>query len=91
MNILTIILLGTVIGVIQDIVKGSPFDHVRPCYIGMLGDGNNHLTVRLAGADNLAETVTKVHDVFKNWTRLIPQSRGLWATVGNTTTGTSTS
>jgi len=55
----------TIIGVFEDVVRGSPFDPVAPCFVGMLGDGNNHLTVRLSGTDNLTETLPRVDAIFK--------------------------
>lgn len=65
----------TIIGVIHDIVKGSPFDQIRPCYIGMLGDGSNHLTIRLAATDNFARSVDSVEEVFK---KLDPLNHPEW-------------
>ncbi len=62
----------TIIGVTKDVVRGSPFSQVQPCYIGMLGDGNNHLTIRLIKTRNLAETIAKVNGVFKRLDPLNP-------------------
>lgn len=62
----------TIIGITRDVVRGSPFDRVQPCYIGILGDGNNSLTIRLAETDNFAAAMTKVNDVFKRLDPLNP-------------------
>ena len=55
----------TIIGVFEDVVRGSPFDPVAPSYVGMLGDGNNHLTLRLSRTDNLPETLKRLDAIFK--------------------------
>ena len=55
----------TIIGVFEDVVRGSPFDPVAPSYVGMLGDGNNHLTLRLSRTDNLSETLKRLDAIFK--------------------------
>jgi ABC-type antimicrobial peptide transport system permease subunit len=55
----------TIIGVFEDVVRGSPFDPVAPSYVGMLGDGNNHLTLRLSRTDNLPETLRRLDAIFK--------------------------
>ena len=55
----------TIIGVFEDVVRGSPFDPVAPSYVGMLGDGNNHLTLRLSITDNLPETLKRLDAIFK--------------------------
>jgi hypothetical protein len=55
----------TIIGVVDDVVRGSPFERVAPCYIGMLGDGNNHLTIRLSKARDLPASLERVNAVFK--------------------------
>lgn len=62
----------TVIGITQDVVRGSPFDRVQPCYIGLLGDGNNYVTARLITTDNLPAALAKVNDVFKRLDPLNP-------------------
>jgi len=54
-----------IIGVIADVVRGSPFEPVAPCYIGMLGDGNNHLTIRLSKTGDLPASLERVNTVFK--------------------------
>ena len=55
----------TIIGVFDDVVRGSPFDPVAPSYVGMLGDGNNHLTVRLSKASDLSLSLKKIDAIFK--------------------------
>lgn len=55
----------TIIGIFEDVVRGSPFDPVAPSYVGMLGDGNNHLTLRLSRTDNLRETLMILNSIFK--------------------------
>ncbi|MEI9921047.1 MAG: ABC transporter permease [Bacteroidota bacterium] len=55
----------TIIGVTQDVVRGGPFSSVNPCYIGIFGDGNNHLTIRLTPTNDISSSMTKVLDVFK--------------------------
>ncbi|MEJ1236625.1 ABC transporter permease [Chryseolinea sp. T2] len=65
----------TIIGIFQDIVKGSPFDQIRPCYIGMLGDGSNHLTIRLASQDNTMGSIKVVEEVFR---KLDPLNHPEW-------------
>lgn len=55
----------TIIGVFEDVVRGSPFDPVAPSFVGMLGDGNNHLTLRLSRTDNLPETLKRLDAIFK--------------------------
>jgi len=54
-----------IIGVLSDVVRGSPFDPVAPCYIGMLRDGNNHLTIRLSKTNDLTASLKRVDAVFK--------------------------
>jgi putative ABC transport system permease protein len=55
----------TIIGVFEDVVRGSPFDPVAPSYVGMLGDGNNHLTLRLSKTDDLPESLRRIDNIFK--------------------------
>lgn len=55
----------TIIGVLDDVVRGSPFDPVAPAYVGMLGDGDNHLTIRLSKTKNLPENLKRVDAIFK--------------------------
>ncbi len=55
----------TIIGVINDVVRGAPIDRVAPCYVGMLGDRNNHLTVRLTKTNDLLGSLKKVGYVLK--------------------------
>jgi putative ABC transport system permease protein len=55
----------TIIGVIEDVVRSSPFEPVAPCYVGMLGDGNNHLSIRLSKTNDLTASLEKVNAVFK--------------------------
>jgi ABC-type antimicrobial peptide transport system permease subunit len=62
----------TIIGVTQNVVRGSAFAQVRPCYIGLFHDRNNHLTVRLAKTNDLPGVISKVHDVFKKLDPLNP-------------------
>ncbi|HZY82246.1 MAG TPA: FtsX-like permease family protein, partial [Cyclobacteriaceae bacterium] len=54
----------TIIGVMRDIVR-SPFAPVNLCYVGLLGDGNNHMSVRVSDTDDIVTTLAKVNDVFK--------------------------
>jgi len=54
----------TIIGVIANVVR-DPFQPVNPCYVGLLGDGNNHMSIRLSGSTDLATAIAKVNDVFK--------------------------
>lgn len=62
----------TIIGITQDVVRRSPFDPVHPCYIGILGDGSNSITVRLIKTDNLPASIAKVNDVFRRLDPLNP-------------------
>ncbi len=55
----------TIIGVVDDVVRGSPFEPVAPSFIGILGDGNNHLTVRLSKTANLSESLNRVNAIFR--------------------------
>ena len=55
----------TIIGITEDVVRGAPFDPIRPCYIGLLGDGNNSVTIRLIPTDNVPAAMEKVNDVFR--------------------------
>ena len=55
----------TIIGVIDDVVKASPFDPVAPAYFGILGDGNNHVTIRLTKTKGLSESLKTVDAIFK--------------------------
>jgi ABC-type antimicrobial peptide transport system permease subunit len=62
----------TIIGITQDVVRGSPFGRVQPCYIGILGDGNNSVMLRLVKTDDIPAAMTKVHGVFKRLDPLNP-------------------
>jgi putative ABC transport system permease protein len=62
----------TIIGVTEDVVRDSPFSAVRPCYIGMFGDGNNSVTMRLTSTNDIASSVAKVHAVLKQLDPLNP-------------------
>lgn len=55
----------TIIGVIDDVVRASPFDPVAPAYVGLLGDGNNHVTIRLTITTDLPGSLKKVDAIFK--------------------------
>lgn len=62
----------TIIGITQDVVRGSPFDRVQPCYIGVLGDGNNAITIRLMDTGNVPAVMEKINGVFKRLDPLNP-------------------
>lgn len=62
----------TIIGVTGDVVRGSPFDQVQPCYIGTMGDFTHSLTVRLTKTNDLTAAMAKVNDVFKRLDPLNP-------------------
>ncbi len=55
----------TIIGVMDDVLRGSPFDPIKPLYMGMLKDGNNHLSIRLKETNDLAASINVTNAVFK--------------------------
>jgi ABC-type antimicrobial peptide transport system permease subunit len=54
----------TIIGVTEDVLR-SPFEPIRPLYMGMLKDGNNHISVRLKKTDDLSASLKVTNQVFK--------------------------
>ena len=62
----------TIIGITEDVVRGSPFDQVQPSYIGTMGDFTHSLTIRLMKTNDLPVTMAKVNDVFKRLDPLNP-------------------
>jgi putative ABC transport system permease protein len=55
----------TIIGVMNDVLRTSPFDPVRPLFAAMLGDGNTHLSLRLSKTDNLSESLKRIDAIFR--------------------------
>jgi ABC-type antimicrobial peptide transport system permease subunit len=62
----------TIIGITEDVVRGSPFDQVQPSYIGTMGDFTHDLTIRLMNTKDLSAAMAKVNDVFKRLDPLNP-------------------
>jgi len=58
----------TIVGVIEDVLMGSPFDPIKPAFVAMLGDAHLHINIRLSKTSDLPGSLTKVEAVFKKFT-----------------------
>ncbi|HYG03481.1 MAG TPA: ABC transporter permease [Chryseosolibacter sp.] len=57
----------TIIGIVDDVLMGSPYESVDPLFIAPLGDWNNYITVRLSKTKNVSESVNGLDAVFKKY------------------------
>lgn len=62
----------TIIGITQDVVRGSPFDKVQPCYIELEDDFKNSIMVRLSETNDILASREKVNNIFKRLDPLNP-------------------
>lgn len=55
----------TIIGVLDDVLMGSPFEPIDPLFVAIMGDWNNYITIRLLESSNNAKTIEHL-DVILN-------------------------
>jgi putative ABC transport system permease protein len=58
----------TIVGVIEDVVMGSPFDPVKPTFVAILDDNYNHINIRLSKTTTPSESITTIKHIFKKYT-----------------------
>jgi predicted permease len=61
----------TLIGVVDNVLMGSPYEPVRPMFV-ILDDWGGSITLRLAKTDDLPGTLARVEDVFKKYNPAYP-------------------
>ncbi len=55
----------TIIGVLDDVLIGSPFEPIGPLFVGMLGGYHQYLTMRLTKSKDLPAHIKKLENVLK--------------------------
>lgn len=61
-----------VIGVIENIIKGSPFEPVKPSFYTLNYGGANVINIKLASKTPTRAALTKIEDVFKKYNPSAP-------------------
>ena len=61
----------TLIGVVDNVLMGSPYEPVRPMFV-ILDDWGGSITLRLAKTDDLPGALAQVEDVFKKYNPAYP-------------------
>ena len=61
----------TLIGVVDNVLMGSPYEPVRPMFV-ILDDWGGSITLRLAKTDDLPGVLAQVEDVFKKYNPAYP-------------------
>ena len=61
----------TLIGVVDNVLMGSPYEPVRPMFV-ILDDWGGSITLRLAKTDDLPRALAQVEDVFKKYNPAYP-------------------
>jgi predicted permease len=62
----------TLIGIVNNVLMGSPYEEVMPMMILLNTDWGNNITVRLAQTDDLPATLAGVEDLFKKYNPAYP-------------------
>ncbi len=60
------------IGVIDNVLMGSPYESVRPMFIYLNPDWINYITVRLKRSNHLPETLTEIGAIFDQYNPAYP-------------------
>lgn len=60
------------IGVVDNVLMGSPYESVRPMFIYLNPDWINYVTVRLKRSDDLPETLTEIGAIFDQYNPAYP-------------------
>jgi len=55
----------TIIGVLDDVLMGSPFESIDPLFVGILGGYHQYLTMRLTEPKDLPAHIKKLEDVLR--------------------------
>ncbi|MDH5380951.1 MAG: ABC transporter permease [Cyclobacteriaceae bacterium] len=55
----------TIIGVLENVLMGSPFEAIDPLFIAMMGDWNNYITIRISEKQNLTQSIEGIEKIFK--------------------------
>ncbi len=62
----------TLIGIVDNVLMGSPYEKVDPMLVLLNTDWGNNITVRLAQTDNLPTTLAGVENLFKKYNPAYP-------------------
>jgi putative ABC transport system permease protein len=60
-----------IVGIIKDVVKGSPFEKTDPCLYFPSGNSLNWLHIRLSGTDEVQNAIPKIESAFK---KIVPSA-----------------
>jgi len=55
----------TIIGIMDDVLMGSPYDPIDPLFVAMIGDWNNYITMRLSKSKDMVKVIGQVESIFK--------------------------